>query len=1043
MIAASLVLAAPASAAPSPAVPDGCHVASGPSGPDLGLGFGVGVEGNPPAGWTEADSRPFDWDGDGHNDSLSFDRAASRATVHLASGSLTITGVSNPAAVADVTGDGRVDLIVTDHGEVRVLVGGQSSDVGTSTITFTDIGAGAAGWLSPPGADAVGTQVPHDDATIRPLWDIDGDGVNDFAVLSASRRSAGAIARYHGRACDGLATSQRRSSGQGTPRSTAPQPPPPVDPTTRGRPPIATLDMPDPMVMRTGLDYYLFTTNAYELTQFLNVPVRRSTRLWDWTPATDALPDVGSWSNSNHVDQVWAPAVHQFGATFVLYYTARVRPGLGADNLQCIGRATADTPEGPYVDNHAYPLVCQGVYGGDIDPAIFVDGSNTPWLLFKNDGNCCGLPTVMWSVQLSSNGQDVVGSPSQLASNDQPWEGPIVENPAMLNTNGVNWLFYSGNNWRTANYGMGYGWCWSVTGPCVKETPYNPWLTSASNAYLQGPGGGDFVQDPHGGWWLVHHGWIGGVGYSHGGTRALFIDKVVFDSGQPQFDSTTPLDTVLVDPPAVTGVTATQTGHNQVKARWTPVDHNTAIVDFYDITVAPHGGPATCLKRVLAKDVGAVGEVDTGCTADGNTYDIAVKAATNWVSGPPTTVPVTLIDYGTRFVGVTPARVLDTRDGTGRPGASTARVGPGETINLSLANRAGLPAAGQFSAVVLNLTVVNPSERSHLRAFPGDASDPPDASNLNFDAGATIAASTTVRAAPDGTVNIYNNSGSVHVVADIVGYYSVPGNESGALHRAVAPARVLDTRSGLGIGTPKRVGPQQSITLSLAGTGGLPAAGQYSSVIMNVTAVSGTSASHLRVYPGDQATPPFASSVNFVAGQNIANLVTVRAAADGTVKLYNQSGQVDIVADVVGYYGPLGGSAGAHFYTVDPFRIVDTRTFPSNSTSNPLPAGQPLGIGMNHPHLTALEAMSAAVLTVTVDAPSTSSHLTIWPRDLPLPTVSNLNFGPGQVIANQASVKVTDTDMGGGIHFYSLNAQNNEGTVQVIVDVNGWFGAEA
>lgn len=1065
---------------------------SAASGPDLRLGFGAGAEGSPPSGWAEADTRSFDWDSDGQPDQLSVDDRSQRVSVRWGAGSLVVTSVRvadprdvgdggesaagdspdpRPAAVADVTGDGWPDLIVVSGGDVRVLVGPGPAIDQQLTVAFTDIGSISRGWTSPPTSAGPIVQVPYDIASVRPLWDLNGDGADDFAIVSLDRRSAGPVARYFGRPCEGVAEGDRLSHRAGMPDpesiagdgraardivtatgvtatgvtgtsfGTITVPPTTVPPPPKkGRPTVLSVDTPDPTIVRDGNLFYLYTTNTFVGTSVMNVPVRRSTMLWNWDIPNEALPNVGSWSNSNKLDKVWAPAVRKFGSTYVLYYTARVRPGLGADNRQCIGRATASTPDGPFVDNNATPLVCQSVLGGSIDPAVFVDASGVPWLQFKNDGNCCGQPTVIWSVQLSDDGQDVVGPQQALLGADQAWEGSIVENPAMVNANGVNWLFYSGANWNSSAYAMGFGWCWGAGGSCAKVTTSEPWLSGASTDYAQGPGAGDFFQDANGGWWIAYHGWVGGVGYDRGGTRSLFVDKVNFETNSPVIDSTVPYDSALPPPPPVTGLRLEQTGHNQVVARW---NATTGVpVDGYQVQVREVGGASACGYVISG---GATSEAEIGCMRDGKEYDLSIAG---WRSGRPgpesDPVRISLIDYGTRFVGLTPARVLDTRDGTGVPGGGTSRLGAGQTLTLALGNQGGLPAAGQFTAVVLNLTAVNPSARSHLRVFPGNQPEPPNASNLNFDAGTTIAASTTVQAAPDGTVKVYNNSGDTNVVADVVGYYAAPGDTAGALHRAITPARVLDTREGLGVagGQPSKVGAGRSITVPLAGQGGLPGPGEFSSVILNVTAVSGSQASHLRVYPGDEGAPPFASSLNFNAGQTLANLVTVRAAADGTVKLYNQSGDVDIVADVVGYYGPLGGSAGAEFYAARPYRIQDTRQYPPGSGMNPLPAGQPMLVFLWHPTMYYDEAISAAVFTVTVDAPSTASHLTVWPYGVDRPTVSNLNFVRGQVIANQASVSVGRLSPDP----YAprvVNVQNNEGTVQVIVDFNGWFGEEA
>jgi hypothetical protein len=74
-------------------------------------------------------------------------------------------------------------------------------------------------------------------------------------------------------------------------------------------------------------------------------------------------------------------------------------------------------------------------------------------------------------------------------------------------------------------------------------------------------------------------------------------------------------------------------------------------------------------------------------------------------------------------------------------------------------------------------------------------------------------------------------------------------------------------------------------------------------VAMNVTAVNPAAQSNLRVYPGDVATPPTVSNLNFSAGQKpVANKVDVGLSPTGSIKVYNYRGTVAVVGDVVGYY---------------------------------------------------------------------------------------------------------------------------------------------
>ena len=100
-------------------------------------------------------------------------------------------------------------------------------------------------------------------------------------------------------------------------------------------------------------------------------------------------------------------------------------------------------------------------------------------------------------------------------------------------------------------------------------------------------------------------------------------------------------------------------------------------------------------------------------------------------------------------------------------------------------------------------------------------------------------------------------------------------------------------------GTTGPVGADSTIVLSVLGVGGVPAAG-VRTVILNVTAAGPTQDSFITVWP--EGTRPNASNLNTTAGQNIPNLVVAGVGADGKVRLFNKSGSVHLIADVMGYY---------------------------------------------------------------------------------------------------------------------------------------------
>jgi hypothetical protein len=72
--------------------------------------------------------------------------------------------------------------------------------------------------------------------------------------------------------------------------------------------------------------------------------------------------------------------------------------------------------------------------------------------------------------------------------------------------------------------------------------------------------------------------------------------------------------------------------------------------------------------------------------------------------------------------------------------------------------------------VVVNVTATQPSTGGYLTVWPsGEAR--PNASNLNFTAGQTIPNLVVAKVGSNGQISIYNNTGSTHVIVDVLGYF--------------------------------------------------------------------------------------------------------------------------------------------------------------------------------------------------------------------------------------------------------------------------------
>jgi hypothetical protein len=131
--------------------------------------------------------------------------------------------------------------------------------------------------------------------------------------------------------------------------------------------------------------------------------------------------------------------------------------------------------------------------------------------------------------------------------------------------------------------------------------------------------------------------------------------------------------------------------------------------------------------------------------------------------------------------------------------------------------------------------------------------------------------------------------------------------DSDATWVAVEPCRLFDQRPGKqplgGKKTPLAAGaPATQQVTGNVGNCKIPKDGVVA-VSMNVTIVSPSAQSNLRLYPADAASEPVVSNLNWLAGDSAtANKVDVKLSSTGAVKLAVANGTVNVLGDVVGYY---------------------------------------------------------------------------------------------------------------------------------------------
>src|SRR5215470_11412390 len=198
--------------------------------------------------------------------------------------------------------------------------------------------------------------------------------------------------------------------------------------------------------------------------------------------------------------------------------------------------------------------------------------------------------------------------------------------------------------------------------------------------------------------------------------------------------------------------------------------------------------------------------------------------------------------------------------------------------------------------------------------------------------------------------------------------------EAGTFH-PVAPARLLDTRIGLGA-VAGAVPGRGVVSFVVAGRGGVPASG-VGAVALNVTVTGAKLGGYLTVWP-DRVVRPNASVLNFVAGQTVANSAMVLLPDNGVLDVYNGSaGSVQVIADVSGYVTAGAATAGGGLMPLPPVRVLDTR-FGTGGTVGPVVAGGSVLLRVAGAGGVPPSGASAVVVNLTVTAPTSSGYLVGW-----------------------------------------------------------------
>ncbi|MFC5290652.1 hypothetical protein ACFPM7_26660 [Actinokineospora guangxiensis] len=376
------------------------------------------------------------------------------------------------------------------------------------------------------------------------------------------------------------------------------------------------------------------------------------------------------------------------------------------------------------------------------------------------------------------------------------------------------------------------------------------------------------------------------------------------------------------------------------------------------------------------------------------TCGIAVTAVVVAGALPVTAAAATGPEYRPgRFTAATPVRLHDTRSAT--------PVGPGATTRIVLGDR--VPA--DATAVVLTLTV---SAGTGTTVTPYAVGTPRSGPQLHLRAGEGRSAQVTIGLAGTRAVDVHNSAGQVNVIADLAGYYQP---DTGAGFHGITPVRAASTtipaKGTRHVGFAEHVPPDAV------------------AVAVSITA-EGTAATHLTAFPKGAARPSI-GGLPLSADEPRTHFAVVGLGADRSVSLYQHTGTVDAVVDIVGFYTAAGGSA---YVARTPLREYDSRDdYPSGLPGLPIPPRSRAAFSVAG----SIPAdATGVVLGVTAIAPTDHTALTLWAdARAPRPDVIALSAPTGRTVSGTLALGVRPADL--------VTVYNSAGRTHVAVDLLGYF----
>ena len=434
----------------------------------------------------------------------------------------------------------------------------------------------------------------------------------------------------------------------------------------------------------------------------------------------------------------------------------------------------------------------------------------------------------------------------------------------------------------------------------------------------------------------------------------------------------------------------------------------------------------------------ALATAAVGLTLVATANPTSPAAANGVVETPVAGESSTLTLPASKFVPITPTRVLDTRPefppnrGFARLADNTAlSVDPigGTSVATQLSNLGIAPSA--VTAVVVNTTLVNSGGAGFATVWSTGFERPNASTNNALFAGQTTPNLVIAPLGLDGKISIFTLSDADYLI-DVMGVMVESTGSSDGRFVSLGPTRHSDTRfPNQHVPGQQRYAAGETRTVDLTAVG-VPASA--SAVVLNVTADRTSAPSFVSLWPANQSNPGH-SNVNVPVPNQATSNQVITGITNGRVNVFTLAA-TDLILDVAGYFTGSSAPNGTDglFVPISPTRFLDTRDLigPNAFTGGSKnPGGTSLRLPIAGRSDIPATGVKAGAFNVTAVLPDAPGFVTAFPSAGSVPATSSVNFNfAGAVVPNHA---ITTLSAAGSIDLFTLVSTH------LVVDASGYF----